>query len=198
MDGSTEVPRKRRRLSGLWPALAAGGARAVPHERHAVEQAITGFYSIHTGQDAGGGLPTPSNMRRMRPFLSVRLAEAIEAARRYQADYVAAHPAQKSPGGGPPIINKPPFVDGDLFSSLYEGARAFEVVDIEPHGEDTWVSTVRFHYDPDLDGWVDRIAVTRVDGHYGVDDVLYARTMGFGPKGKLSEVLAWRAPSAGR
>jgi hypothetical protein len=62
------------------------------------------------------GLPDNAQYRVIAPMLSADLRRLIQIARRKQAKFIAEHPDEK-----------PPWVEGDLFSSLFERAQSFRL-----------------------------------------------------------------------
>ena len=116
----------------------------------------------------------------MKPFLSKRLHGLIVDALKYRDAYIASHSADE----------KPPFVDGDHFTSLFEGPKSFEVgrVAVEPNG--SWNVRVRFSHDSER--WEDAVVVVQEDGRYVIDDVVFSGAGEFNPSGRLSERLTWR------
>lgn len=102
---------------------------------------------------------------------------------RYRDAYVASHSADE----------KPPFVDGDHFTSLFEGAKAFEVGGAVAEANGSWNVRVRFSHDTEK--WEDTVVVIQEDGRYVIDDVLFSGAGEFNPSGRLSERLMWREES---
>jgi hypothetical protein len=123
-------------------------------------------------------------------LLSRRLDGLIRDALEYQARFIAEHPDVPSPDGGPPEVFKPPFVDGDYFTSLFEGPRGFELARVSST-KARWEVTVRFWYPPDAE-WADRVVVIEDDGRYVIDDVIYSGAGPFNPAGRLSVTLQAR------
>ena len=115
----------------------------------------------------------------------------IVEALQYQELYIASHPDEPSTAG-PPVIYKPPFVDGDYFSSLFEGPKSFKVGQTFAGGNRSWRVHVHFSYDPSLTGWEDVIIVTEQRGRYVIDDILYSGVGPFNPSGRLSDCLKQR------
>lgn len=154
-------------------------------------ECVRQFYSTYIANKPAG-LPSGSDLERLRPFLSTRLHGLIVAALQYQESWIAQHPPIPSPDGGPPIIDKPPFVDGDYFSSLFEGPRRFKVVRTVSGPVATWKVTVHFWYEPHDPGWEDTVVVVEERGRYVIDDVLFAGAGDFNPSGRLSDSLKTR------
>lgn len=124
------------------------------------------------------GLPTKRQQAKLAPFLSHRLLVLLERARLEQQDFVRRSPDEK-----------PPFADGCLFTSLFEGLDRFEVVSTDPQTEGTIHVVVRFGYG-DAAPWQDVIVVTPESDHYVIDDILFSGAGEFNPSGRLTDRLA--------
>ena len=145
----------------------------------APEAVACGFYAAVV-EAHPVGLPSSEEMTTLAPYLSTSLRSAIEEARAYQAAYATAHPDEK-----------PPFADGSLFTSLFEGADRFELVRVdEGPGRDTGV-VVRLGYQ-DAAPWEDTVVLRREEGRLVVADVVFGGAGAFNPPGRLSEMLRER------
>src|SRR5579864_9762445 len=90
-----------------WPALAAGDPVAALNE----------FYGVYTRQHAQGvGIPDATVRLRFQPVLSPRLNKQLADAASAQARLTA-----KVKNAVPPVL------EGDIFSSLFEGASVWKV-----------------------------------------------------------------------
>jgi hypothetical protein len=165
-------------------ALAACTGSAPPRASAACagvdepEGVVCRFYQAYL-ETRPVGLPTPEQERLLAPYLTTVLARMDEA-RGYRAAFEAEHPDEK-----------PPFVDGTLFTSLFEGADRFEIVRSVPTANGGAVVTVRFGYD-DLEPWEDAVVVIREGGRYAIGDIVFSGVGVFNPAGRLTEVLSWR------
>ncbi len=128
------------------------------------------------------GLPTPTERKTLDPMMSQRLRRALDLAGTTQMDYIRRHPG-----------DKPPFVDGSLFTSLFEGARGFEIASVHADPDTGTIVTVRFEYDA-ATRWLDRVLVKRERERLVVEDVLFSGAGAFNPPGRLTERLRQREP----
>jgi hypothetical protein len=136
------------------------------------------FYAATTEQKVTGA-PTPSQLATLAPFLRDTLRLLLDAARRRNEADVARAPDEK-----------PMFAEGDLFSSLFEGPNAVDVVADSARG-DLRVATARMTStgaSPPLT-WVDRVVLTTRAGRFVIDDVEYGGAWDFANKGSLRASL---------
>jgi hypothetical protein len=139
------------RALALPLALAACTGSAPPRASAACagveepEGVVCRFYQAYL-ETRPVGLPTPEQEQLLAPYLTTALRALMEEARAYGAAFEAEHPDEK-----------PPFVDGALFTSLFEGADRFEIVRSVPTANRGAVVTVRFRYD-DVEPWEDAVS----------------------------------------
>jgi hypothetical protein len=136
------------------------------------------FYATTIAQKVTGA-PTAAQLATLAPFLSDTLRMLLEAARRRSEADAARAPDEK-----------PMFVEGDLFSSLFEGPNAVEIVADSARG-DGRVATVRMtatSASPPVT-WTDRVVLVKRAGRFVIDDIEYAGTWDFANKGGLRASL---------
>jgi hypothetical protein len=159
-------------LSVLW-ALGCESA-PVPNAAAVVQQFYRAAIADHVS-----GAPTAQQLATLAPYLSDTLHALLVAARKQNEADVARAPDEK-----------PSFAEGDLFSSLFEGPNAIEVLADSARGPGR-VATVRMTYagaNPALT-WIDRVVLTRSGGRYVIDDVEYGGQWDFASKGTLRSSL---------
>jgi hypothetical protein len=91
-------------------------------------------------------------------------------------------------------------IDGDVFSSLFEGATS-GTVDAVDVSADTATVRVKYTYsDPGtgkaIETWPDRFLLVRSDSGWLIDDIEYLGGWDFAPRGRLSAALAETAALA--
>jgi hypothetical protein len=132
--------------------------------------AVRAFYSAYA-QKPFTGLPTGDAWRRIVPSLSASLKPLIVAAQAAQAKCIKAHPG-----------DKPPWIEGDMFTSNFEGFTRFTVVDSGVTSGARATVTVEFAYakggKPFV--WRDQVIVAKEGERWLVDDVHYRKAEGFG------------------
>jgi hypothetical protein len=180
----------QRRIVHFAVPIVLAAACAKPPATESPSSVVERFYAAYL-TDRQGGLPSGDHLERLRPFLSDNLNASVLAALQYQESYIASHPDKPSQTG-PPVVYKPPFVDGDYFSSNFEGPKSFKVVRAVAVPGGSWKVDVHFWYDASLDGWEDAVLVTEQRGRYVIDDVLLTGGGPFSPSGRLSDFLKVR------
>lgn len=160
-----------------WPALAAGDPVAALNE----------FYGVYTGQHAQGiGIPDATVRLRFQPVLSPRLNKQLAEAASAQARLTA-----KVKNAVPPVL------EGDIFSSLFEGASAWKVGACQANAKTARCSVALGYTPPPAAGtkakpahWTDTVLLVNTPQGWKVDDVVYDAGFAFGNTGRLSEMLA--------
>ena len=150
------------------------------------------FYATYAALPRSGGIPPPAARARLAPLLSARLSGLIGKAAAADARFHAS------------VKDAPPLIEGDLFSSLFEGFQSYRV------GACTATAaagrcTVQLHYQdrtpPSGSGargqannrpvdWSDEIVFVKAQGQWKVDDIAYKGSFAFGNTGLLSQTLA--------
>ena len=154
--------------------LSACATTTAPAPQSVVSDFYEAYVALHPP-----GLPDGAALERLRPFLSEQLQQLIAAALQQRDAFEKAHPDEK-----------PPFVDGDQFSSLFEGPKSFAIARTDALSDDTW--SVHVQFTNDEAHWEDVVVVKKERGRYVIDDVLYSGIGEFNPPGKLSERLSAR------
>jgi hypothetical protein len=162
-------------------AALAIGAPATP-ESEAMRSAtrlVSDFYQMRE-RLGRTGLPDENEMKAYRAFLCPTLSAAMDAARVRQKLYIDEHPD-----------DKPPLVEGDLFSSLFEGTEAATPNGTEVEGDSARV-TLSMHYGEgdQATRWKDVVVLAKDAGSWCIADVEYRGDWPFANKGRLSATLA--------
>ena len=163
-------------LLAASPALAAGEP----------DQAVSAFYDVYNGQRAqSGGIPDATVRLRFQPVLSPRLNKQLSDAASAQARLTAK------------VKNAvPPMLEGDIFSSLFEGATGWKVGACQTSAK-TARCPVALSYAPPPAAtrakpanWMDTVVLVNTPQGWKVDDVVYDAGFAFGNTGRLSDMLA--------
>ena len=149
--------------------------------------AVNAFYAVYNGQRAqGGGIPDATGRLRYSPVLSSRLNKQLTDAAAAQARLTAK------------VKNAvPPMLEGDIFSSLFEGATAWKVGACQATSK-TARCPVALTYSPASTpsakapkpaNWNDVVMLVNTAQGWKVDDVIYDAGFAFGNTGRLSDML---------
>jgi hypothetical protein len=124
-------------------------------------------------------LPTVAEWEPFAPRATPELTEAIERAREEQTEFMEKFPDEK-----------PPWVDGDLFSSLFEGPQRFEIGEAKITSDRAEVPVTCLHtYGGDTAKWTDVLILTKTESVWLVDDLRYGGTWDFAAQGTLRDAL---------
>ena len=170
----------------LAAAMLAAPACAQPADSPAA--AVEAFYAVYGPLHVkGGGIPDATERVRYTPVLSPRLNKQLAQAAAAQARLTAK------------VKNAvPPMLEGDIFSSLFEGANVWKVGACQVTGNAA-SCPVALSYDmPPAPGekpqkpthWKDTVLLVQTPQGWKVDDVIYDAGFPFGNTGRLSGMLA--------
>jgi hypothetical protein len=163
-------------LSGV----AVADAQAQPAgDAAALSQTAAGFYAAYKAIPSGG-IPDAKARAKLQPFLSPALDRLLTEGEAVEGRYKKATKNMS-----------PPLIEGDLFTSLFEGATTFKIGDCgtDTHGGHCQIA---LGYNNGKDkplAWTDTVYLTRAGTGWGVDDIAYGATWSFGNKGRLTATL---------
>jgi len=151
--------------------------------------AVDAFYSVYDSQHAqDGGIPDATVRLRFSPVLSPRLNRQLADAAAAQA-----HLSAKVKNAVPPVL------EGDIFSSLFEGATSWKVGACKTASKTASCSVALTYVAPPPPpgrkpqkptDWNDTVLLVNTQHGWKVDDVVYDAGFAFGNTGRLSEMLA--------
>jgi hypothetical protein len=126
------------------------------------------------------GLPKGQDWLALLPLVTEELATAILGAQAEQAEAIKSAPCEK-----------PPWIEGDLFSSLFEGPQTFAVGLAKLTGDTAKVPVTCTHTEGgDTTKWTDTLLMRKTPKGWQLDDVRYGGTWDFASKGTLKQSLA--------
>jgi hypothetical protein len=138
---------------------------------------VHGFYALDAVH-AGGAMDAAA-LAGAAPMLTRELAAALERARAERDRSLAEHPG-----------DKPPFVEGALFSSLFEGYTSALPLTVATEGDHARVPVCfAFADDSGRTEWTDTVVLRKEDGAWRIDDVVYGGQWDFANTGTLREAL---------
>jgi len=152
---------------------------AAPARADAMSSAANGFYTLTLGLPRTGGIPDATARMRLAPLLSPRLAKLIGDAAAAETRFARAN------------RNAPPLIEGDLFSSLFEGAGSFKLGACSGDGQKGQCGVTLTHQDPKQQPvtWTDAVLLVNTPSGWKVDDIAYKAGFQFGNTGLLSDTL---------
>jgi len=160
------------------PAFAAAQRKQAPPPMP--QRTAAAFYAAYAKAHPSG-VPNARQRVQLGQFLSQRLNGLLVDADRAEQRYAAAT-RQESP----------PLVEGDLFTSLFEGATAYNIGACTTEGDATASCSVALTSSmtgqPDTH-WTDTVLLVREGRGWKIDDISYGGTWPFANKGRMSDVL---------
>ena len=149
--------------------------------------AVGDFYGVYVPLHVkGGGIPDATARVRYQPVLSPRLNKLIADAAAAQARLTAK------------VKNAvPPMLEGDVFSSLFEGASDYQIGECRGDAKTARCPVALSYVPPVIPGkkaekpakWNDTVVVVMTRQGWKVDDVIYDAGFAFGNTGRLSSML---------
>lgn len=170
-----------RALVGLGFLMGLLVATSVPAQAAGPAKQAQAFYNLYL-KTKPLGMPDAAVVRRFKPLLSAQLTAALGKAAAAEAAHLRAS-----------NNTEPPLFEGDLFTSLYEGASSYSI-------EGCTVESAHAYCDVALSyaevpgakptTWTDRLVlVKRLDG-WVVGDIVFGGNWDFGQHGTLRGTLA--------
>lgn len=125
-------------------------------------------------------VPNAKERAQFHPLLSPALETLLADADKAEAAY-----AKKTKNESPPLY------EGDLFSSLVEGATDYKVgaCDGDANRATCTIDLTSVDDIKTVTKWHDRLLLVHGDNGWRIDDLEYGGDWDFGPHGKLSDVL---------
>ena len=127
---------------------------------------VTEFYTVCL-KEKPRGLPSDDQLMKLSPFLSEQLIVLFINAKNDQRKFIKDYPDEK-----------PPLIEGDLFSSLFEGPGEFQVSHRETHGDSLRIF-VNFSYsDPEHPGdifqWTDAVILEKRNDSFMIVNIEFS------------------------
>lgn len=138
-----------------------------------------GFYVVYSTFHPSDGIPDAAGRAKYSPFLSPAFDKLLADAAGAQARFIK--------------VNKgsPPLIEGDLFTSLFEGATAFHIgVCKEEFAKAS--CAVNLSYDDRKEApahWTDTVHLAKTNVGWRVDDIEYGASWAFANKGRVTTLL---------
>jgi hypothetical protein len=151
------------------PALAQADPASVAH----------GFLGVYGGFHPSDGIPDAGGRARLAPYLSPRLNGMLADGAAAQARFAAK------------VKGAPPLIEGDLFSSMIEGATGWKLGACTAGGAAASCPVTFSHArkgQPPVN-WTDTLLLAMTPQGWRIDDIAYGGGFRFGNTGKLSDTL---------
>ncbi len=146
----------------------------------AMSAAANDFYSLVVGSRelSGIGIPGAAGRAKLAALLTSRLNKELNDAAAAQARFMARNK------------DSPPLIEGDIFSSLFEGPTAWKVGACSGDAKTARCSVSLTRQDPGQKpaSWTDTLLLSN-QGGWKVDDLAYDANFAFGNTGTLDEML---------
>lgn len=144
-----------------------------------MSSAASGFLGVYGSFHPSDGIPDSAGRTRLAPFLSPGLNKLIADGAAAEARFAAQ------------VKNSPPLIEGDLFSSLFEGATGWKLADCSASGATGRCPVIFTHADAGHPAvtWTDTLLLVNTPQGWRVDDIAYGGGFQFGNTGKLTDTL---------
>jgi hypothetical protein len=141
---------------------------------------VTGFYNTYIKLKTRG-IPSAKELAQYKPYITPELTGLLKSAEDVEVKY-----NQDTKGEVPPLV------EGDIFTSLFEGADSFKVLSCDEKGESA-TCLLEFKNTNPGDSktftWKDGVMLAKGKSGWLVSDVEYKGDWDFAVKGKLSDML---------
>jgi hypothetical protein len=180
--------KRRLVLAVLLLVIPVAGAQAADDPAIAAGS----FYGVYDAQHkTGAGIPDATGRLRYSAVLSANLNALLN-----QAAAAQARTAARVKASGPKAAVMPMF-QGDIFTSLFEGADSWQVGECKGDDKTARCPVALTHVDPPVKGkpaakpanWRDILVVVHTPSGWKVDDVIYDAGFAFGNTGRLTDML---------
>lgn len=109
------------------------------------------------------GLPDKDQLKELTPFLSSQIVATIKRNQKTQAAFIEKHPDEK-----------PPWVEGDLFSSLFEGPTSYQIGNTRTKGSTREVDIYLHHVsESDKVKWTDTVVLKKFGDKWLVTNIIF-------------------------
>jgi hypothetical protein len=143
------------------------------------DAAAAGFLSVYGSFHPSDGIPDSTGRARLAPYLSPGLNKLLADTAAAQARFSAK------------IKDSPPLIEGDLFSSLFEGATQSKLQACAVSGTEARCPVAFTHASATAKAtnWTDSLLLVNTPQGWRVDDIAYGGGFQFGNTGRLTDTL---------
>lgn len=171
--------------AGMLGAILAtpGALTCFADDAGGMTRIVNGFYAAYSTFHPSDGIPDAQGRAKYAPFLSPVLEDLLK--RGNEAEQAFARTNKDSP----------PLIEGDLFTSNFEGATAYKIGDCRGDAKTARCNVVLTYDDrkerpkdkPVI--WNDTVYLVATPGGWRVDDIGYGGSGDFGNRGKMSDTV---------
>jgi hypothetical protein len=138
-----------------------------------------GFLSIYGTFHPSDGIPDAQARARLEPYLSPALNKLLVAAGEAQARFSDR------------VKDSPPLIEGDLFTSMFEGATQWKLQTCAISGKEAHCPVDFIHAAANArpTSWTDNLILVDTPQGWRLDDIAYGGRFQFGNTGRLSDTL---------
>jgi hypothetical protein len=142
--------------------------------------AATGFLTAYGSFHPSDGIPNATGRTRLAPYLSPALSKLLADGATAEARFAAK------------VKGAPPLIEGDIFTSLFEGATSWKLGACAATGANARCPVEFTHAEAKQKPvvWTDTLILANTPQGWRVDDIAYGANFQFGNTGKLTETLA--------
>ena len=151
-------------------------------QRQKPEDFANRFYQTYLELNVRG-LPNEKELKSLSPYLNEDLRKLFEKMQLEQKRFIEENPADM----------KPPWVDGDMFTSLFEGANAFKIGKIKRRGVYTDVNVnLEYKENGETSRWTDTLVLIETKEGWRVWNILMNGDWEFKNGSNLRQMLGAR------
>jgi len=167
----------RATAAGFLAVLALGSSPSFAGAS-SPEAAADAFYRVYSSFHPSDGIPDAKARALYEPVISSALDKMLVDAGAAEGRFESAHK------------DAPPLIEGDLFSSNFEGATTFKIASCQSQGSVAHCKMdLSYESGPKPMTWTDTLFLVAASDGWRVDDVIYGAPFAFGNKGRLTETL---------
>jgi hypothetical protein len=145
-----------------------------------LDQTVNNFYGVYLKLHSFG-VPDEGERAQYLPYISPELSELLKRVDEAEQKHEAATNGEE-----------PPLIEGDLFTSLFEGANSYSIASCESK-DASGFCVVEFKYlnpgDRSEVKWKDKVYLVKSGRGWAVDDIEYLGEWQFMHKGRLKNLL---------
>lgn len=173
--------------TALWLSAALLFSTSAAVASPTPEETAKAFYAAYATFRLSDGIPDDRARAVYEPVISPALSKLLAKASAAEHGFLKSHK------------DSPPLIEGDLFTSNFEGATSFHVGRCDTGGGEAQcgvdLSYARAGEKPVL--WTDSLKLVAIGSEWRVDDIAYGGKSAFGNTGRLTQTLAQAIREAG-